>query len=238
MKRTIPLMLLLVAGSVNAEMLEIQYKKFTIILDCDTKSAVEWHYVATKDEGNAERLPDFYFDPNVPSRCQQTSTKTYKNRKGMVKYDRGHLTPANAMDGSKQTIAQSNIMTNVLPQAAVMNRGAWLMTERYVECRRDNSPVTVIGGVFVGTTPPDGDFRLSHGVVAPEAFWKVAYFANDIIAWWVPNSSLATAEMIDSYIVSVEEIERRIGKQIEVPIFLKDKTQLKTNAITSNCDLS
>ncbi|HIG39559.1 MAG TPA: hypothetical protein EYQ14_03340, partial [Gammaproteobacteria bacterium] len=40
------------------------------------------------------------------------------------RYDRGHLVPANHLDYSKKAIKQSNYMTNILPQAANMNRGA------------------------------------------------------------------------------------------------------------------
>ena len=39
-------------------------------------------------------------------------------------------------------------MTNILPQAANMNRGAWLLTEEITECYRDIDELLVIGGVI------------------------------------------------------------------------------------------
>lgn len=63
-------------------------------------------------------------------------------------------------------------MTNILPQVAQMNRGAWLLTEEIVEFR-DIDELLVIGGVIWGNNPADDYFILSHGVKTPDAFWKV-----------------------------------------------------------------
>ena len=221
-----------------SDVYEIQYKGFKIWLDCDSKSAIQWKYQARRDMGNHERYQTFYKDPKLPSKCQQTSVSSYKNPKGKVQYDRGHLVPANAMDSNQLTIKQSNIMTNVLPQVAVMNRGAMLETELWVECRRDKEPITVIGGVYQGNMPHDGDFMISHGITAPEAFWKVAYANNTVIAWWIPNSTDAVAKNIDNYIVTPREIEKRINREIDVPIFLKKNRAPRTNAMTKGCQRS
>jgi DNA/RNA endonuclease G (NUC1) len=43
-------------------------------------------------------------------------------------------------------------MTNILPQAANMNRGTWLLTEEIIECYRDIDELLVIGGVIGGTS--------------------------------------------------------------------------------------
>lgn len=229
--------LTLLSTLAHGQVYEVKYKAFTVWLDCDTRSAVGWKYIAGKHTANYDRSSSFYLDPNIPSKCQQTSTSTYKTPNGSVYYDRGHLVPANAMDSDMVAIKQSNIMTNVLPQAAKMNRGSWLETERWVECRRDIQPVTVLGGVYTGTPPAYGDFSVSHGVIAPEAYWKIAYYGDQLIAWFIPNSPEATANMVDTYIVTVAEIEQKIGRMIDVPIFLKDKKPYSTNAITAGCSL-
>ncbi len=226
------------APAFSAEIYNIQYSGFQIWINCDTKSAVRWKYTARRDTGNHKRYDNFFLSPDIPSRCQQTSVNTYKTGKGQVKYDRGHLVPANAMDSNIVSIKQTNTMTNILPQVAQMNRGSWYQTELYVECRRDREPITVVGGVYTGTMPSNGDFSISHGVIAPEAFWKVAYGSNDIIGWWITNSTEATASKVDDYIVSAQEIERRIGQKIDVPIFLKNKKPTQTNALTAGCKRS
>ena len=106
-------------------------------------------YNAQHDTGNFKPLKSFHVDPNVSSSCQQLSAKTYK-QKGQ-RYDRGHLVPANHLDYSKVTIRQSNFMTNILPQAANMNRGAWLLTEEITECYRDIDELLIIGVYVVKT---------------------------------------------------------------------------------------
>ncbi|EGQ9239452.1 DNA/RNA non-specific endonuclease [Vibrio vulnificus] len=225
---------LMLAFPASAEILQLNYGWFRVQLDCDTKSAVGWQYTASKDTDNFKRHDDFYHDPAVPNRCQQTSQGTYRSS-GTVKYDRGHLVPANAMDSDPDAIRLSNMMTNVLPQAAQMNRGSWYQTELWVECRRDIAPVSVYGGVWQGVPPEGGDFRVSHGIVAPEAFFKIALHVNEIIAWWIPNSPDATKSRIDDYIVTVDEIESKTGLDFPMPSYLKHIRAEATNALTPDC---
>ena len=115
----------------SGDVVRLDYEGFTVWLNCTKRGAVKFRYNAQRDQGNFKRHQQFYFDPNVPKRCQQTSTKPYKH--SGQSYDRGHLVPANHFDYSKKAIKQSNYMTNILPQAANMNRGAWLLTEEIVE---------------------------------------------------------------------------------------------------------
>jgi len=39
-------------------------------------------------------------------------------------------------------------MINILPQAASMNRGAWVLTEEKTECYRDIDELLIIGDVL------------------------------------------------------------------------------------------
>ena len=79
----------------------------------------------------------------------------------------------NHLDYSSAAIKATNNMTNILPQVANMNRGAWLETEEIVERYRDISELLVIGGVIWGNNPSDDYFVKSHGVKTPDAYWKV-----------------------------------------------------------------
>ena len=74
-----------------------------------------------------------------------------------VSHDRGHLVPANNFDNDKTTLKQTNYMVNIMPQAAQMNRGAWLKTEMMVECWRNVVPISVVGGaVYIADCTGDG----------------------------------------------------------------------------------
>jgi endonuclease G len=171
----------------SGNILKLDYEGFTVWVDCEKRGAVKFRYNAQHDTGSAKRSDSFYLDPNVPSECQQTTAKAYGNN-----YDRGHQVPANHLDSSEVAIKQSNFMTNVLPQAANMNRGAWLLTEEIIECYRDIDELLVIGGVIWGNNPADDYFVQSHGVKTPDAYWKVVIRGTGqderAIAWIVPNS--------------------------------------------------
>ncbi|MEI6070128.1 MAG: DNA/RNA non-specific endonuclease, partial [Methylococcaceae bacterium] len=137
----------------SGDILKLDYPGFTVWLDCSKRGAIKFQYVAQRDNGNAKRYDRFFLDPNVPAECQQKTAKAY----GM-NYDRGHQVPANHLDASNEAIKATNTMTNILPQAANMNRGAWLQTEEIVECYRDIAELLVIGGVIWGDNPADDYF--------------------------------------------------------------------------------
>lgn len=217
--------------------LKLDYPGFTIWLDCSKRGAVKFEYVAHYDTGNAARYNNFFLDPNVPAECQQTSSNTY----GM-NYDRGHLVPANHFDVSTEAIKSTNTMTNVLPQAANMNRGAWLLTEEIIECYRDIEDLLVIGGVIWGNDPADDYFVQSHGVKTPDAFWKVVVRgdgqAEEVIAWIVPNTQEAIRSSLDQYLVSVDELELTTGENIPVADFAKHDKPSQSWMIPLGCDKS
>lgn len=139
---SIILLLLTLLSIAAAEVKRLDYEGWTIWLDCDKRGAVKFRYNAQRDQGDFKRRSTFYLDPDVPRRCQQTSTAAYKHPS--ERYDRGHLVPANHLDNSPTAMKQSNFMTNILPQAANMNRGAWLHTEEIIECYRDIDELLVI----------------------------------------------------------------------------------------------
>ena len=215
--------------------LKLDYSGFTVWLDCSERGAVRYQYVAQRDTGNLKRYDKFSLDPKVPKDCQQYSSKAYG-----LKYDRGHQVPANHMDYSGLAIKQTNYMTNILPQAANMNRGAWLQTEKITECYRDIAELLVIGGVIWGTNDADDYFLQSHGVRTPDAFWKVIIRGTgqdeQAIAWIVPNSQDATAKRLDQYLVSVDDIEKVTGEKIPVADYAKHEKLNASWQLPIGCD--
>ncbi|MSP28450.1 MAG: DNA/RNA non-specific endonuclease [Methylococcales bacterium] len=221
----------------SAGIMKLDYEGFTVWLDCSKRGAVKFQYNAQHDTGNAKRSDSFYLDPNVPAECQQTTDKAYGN-----KYDRGHLVPANHLDSSETAIKATNTMTNILPQAANMNRGAWLATEELIECYRDIDELLVIGGVIWGNNSSDDYFIKSHGVATPEAFYKVVIRgkgqSEKAIAWIVPNSQDATRKNLDKYIVTVDDIERITGESIPVADYAKHDKPSESWIIPKGCNKS
>lgn len=224
-------------SSTPSNKMKLDYPGFTVWLDCSKRGAVMFRYNAQRDSGNAKRSSSFFLDPKVPASCQQTSTKGYGN-----KYDRGHLVPANHLDSSPAAIRATNTMTNILPQAASMNRGAWLRTEEIVECYRDIDELLVIGGVIWGNNPSDDFFVKSHGVRTPDAFWKVIVRGSGqserAIAWIVPNSQSAKKANLDQYLVTVDYIEKVTGETIPVADYAKHDKPSASWTIPYGCNKS
>jgi endonuclease G len=221
----------------SSQVMKLDYDGFTVWLDCEKRGAIKFQYNAQRDTGKFPREEKFSLDPNVPAQCQQTTANAYGNS-----YDRGHLVPANHLDYSPSAIKATNNMTNILPQAGNMNRGAWLQTEEIVECYRDISELLVIGGVIWGNNPADDFFIQSHGVKTPDAFWKVIIRgtgqSEQAIAWIVPNSQDATRKNLDKYLVTVHDIERITGEKIPVADYVKDSKPSTSWLVPKGCDKS
>lgn len=206
----------------SAEILEIRYEGFTTWVDCDRRGPVLFHYVTEPDSGNFGRHANYFFDAAVPPRCQSLSRETFQsvltaNNIVGVFYDVGHQAPANHFDGSPTAIRETNHWTNLLPQTASMNRGAWLETEHIIECLRDLVDLEVWGGPVWGSNFEDDYFVDSHGVRTPAAFWKVVIRTDnrDAMAWVIPNG-LAPRSSLDMWIESVATIERLTGLTFDV----------------------
>lgn len=223
------------APSAAASVMQLNYEGFTVWLDCEKRGAVKFQYSVKKDTGTLDRSDSFFLDKNVPANCQQTSASAYGSG-----YDRGHLVPANHMDSSATSIKATNTMTNILPQAANMNRGAWLLTEEIIDCYRDLSNLQIVGGVIWGNNPADDYFIESHGIKTPDAYWKVVIrgsgASEDAIAWIVPNSSDALRKNLDNYLVSIQEIEQKTGEKIPLTNYSKTKKLATSWAIPTGCN--
>ena len=221
----------------SGDILKLDYPGFTVWLDCSRRGAIKFQYVAQRDNGNAKRYDQFFLDPDVPAECQQKTAKAYG-----IKYDRGHQVPANHLDASDEAIKATNTMTNILPQAANMNRGAWLQTEEIIECYRDIAELLVIGGVIWGNNPEDDYFVQSHGIKTPDAYWKVIIRGTGqderAIAWIVPNTQEATRKRLDAYLVSVDEIERVTGEKLPVADYAKHDKPSQSWMIPRGCNKS
>lgn len=223
-----------IPGLQAKEILRVDYEGFTVWVDCERRGAVMFRYNAQRDHGQEKRVRNFHLDKNVPAKCQQLSTNTY--RAPGQRFDRGHLTPANHLDHSKRAIRQSNYMTNVWPQAANMNRGSWLLTEEITECYRDIDELLVLGGpLWLGDTSND-HFVKTHGIRTPDAFWKVIIRQERVIAWLIPNSQEATRKRLDNYLVPVEKIESLTGLDIPVPDYLKTEVPSQSWYIPRGCN--
>lgn len=222
-------------GNKSSGILKLNYSGFSLWIDCAERAPVRFMYNVQHDTGNVKRKDDFSLDPDFPAECQQSSAAAYG-----AGYDRGHQVPANHMDYSELSITQTNYMTNILPQAKNMNRGAWYQTELITECYRDIDELLIVGGVIWGNNTENDLFVRSHGVRTPDAFWKVIIRGvgqdERAIAWIVPNDQSAVINNLDKYLVSVDDIERATNETIPVADYAKHDKPAQSWLIPQGCN--
>ncbi|MBL8275425.1 MAG: DNA/RNA non-specific endonuclease [Pelomonas sp.] len=216
---------------------------FKLTYDCTNRAATRYEYTLTKDTGSAARPSSFYLDPDLPSGCLgQLSTASYASV--VSGWDRGHLVTSNHMDASTTYIKRANYMSNIVPQVSSFNQGIWVEAENVAECYRDLATVYVYGGLVYNDTSNDY-FVSSHGIKTPDYFWKTVITtdatsgATKAISWYIPNK--AGLSSLNSYIVSISELETKIGAAnvgITATATVKAMKPTTTWATPSGCNLS
>ncbi len=186
---------------------------YSLTYDCTNRTALRYDYTLKQDMGTAPRPSSFYLDPDLPQGCGgQFKTSSYTSIQ--AGWDRGHLVTSNHMDASSELIKRANYMSNIVPQVSTFNQGIWLQAENIAECYRDIAPVRVVGGVVYDDESNDY-FLSSHGIRTPDYFWKTILTTDpgtgetQTISWYIPNSP--NLGNLDSYIVSIEELEALVG---------------------------
>ncbi len=128
-------------------------------------------------------------------------------------YDRGHLAPNYAIATRYGREAQEDtfLMSNIAPQKHALNAGPWKALEQRIAT---NYParfgeIWVVAGPVFAASP----IKLKRRVAVPEAFFMIVLDEHEggvrSTAFLMPQS--ATAESLDAYLVSIDEVERRTG---------------------------
>lgn len=222
MKKSFLLVLsLFVSTAINAKIIKKEYNAYSVWVDCETRSPVMVFANAGVDKGNIGRKENFDYAPALNMHCQQTSRSPYSGRFKEGTYHRGHLVNANLFDGSRQLMDETFYMVNIVPQNSVSNLGAWKQTEVIQECWRGDSDAGKPGEImmFAGplyTNSNNDHFLSSHGVPTPDYLWKLLIGKNRYAAWIIPNDRTATKDALDSFLVSINQLERSVGFKLGI----------------------
>jgi endonuclease G len=185
---------------------------------------VSWH-LSTAWKGAALRCNCFTQDVLLPAGYYRATTTNYTG----TGFDRGHLCPSDDRDGSDTDNAATFRMTNIAPQAPLLNQQTWEDLERY--CRTlitEGKELYIIAGSYgVGGTGSLGGTTnsiASGKIFVPGYFWKVIVVlpqgtndlcrvnaATRIIAVAMPNVQSITANPWGYYRTSVDAIESATG---------------------------
>ena len=116
--------------------------------------------------GNADRQDDFRPDPQLPSGWYQVTSSDYTGSG----YDRGHMTPSGDRTRSIPDNSATFLMTNIIPQLAANNQGAWNDFENYLR-----SVVSQGNEIYIFSGVAGNAGTIAQGkIVVPESTWKVA----------------------------------------------------------------
>lgn len=120
--------------------------------------------------GMAAKLPrtgHFFSDPRWSG---GPTLSDYKRKKP---YDRGHMAPSGDQP-TPQAQAETYALSNIVPQASVLNKGIWARLEKKVRvlARREGELFVVTGPAF--HTRPIATLGRDH-VYVPSSVWKAVY---------------------------------------------------------------
>jgi endonuclease G len=187
---------------------------------------ISW-YLASNTMGSVARQDNFRPDDTLPAGWYRVTNTDYTGSG----FDRGHLCPSGDRTATVTDNSATFFMTNMMPQAADNNQGAWEKLESY--CRtlaaQGNELYIIAGSYGVGGTGINGlKNTIANGkVTVPNRTWKVVVVlpnGNDdinrvntntrIIAIDMPNTQGIRNNSWGTYRVSVDFIESKTGYNI------------------------
>ena len=181
---------------------------------------VSWHLDDDWIRSNVEREGSFFMDEKLPKKWKKALPSQYL-RSG---FDRGHLCPAGDRTRSVEDQEATFVMTNIIPQSPLLNRGLWVEVEK--QCRelvRSGKELYIYSGTNgLGGVGENGYAELLiGGVHIPGYVWKVIVVLPEgnrdaaridadtqVITLLIPNRDASTYRPLDEFVVSLAELEK------------------------------
>ena len=141
--------------------------------------------------GSADQERVWEPDPDLAA-SETLEPSDYDGAAKVLGTDRGHLAPLASFRG--EDWQQVNYLSNIVPQRAALNRGAWKELEEHVrDLVRDHGEVFVITGpsyLEPFETLPNADER--HQI--PGGFWKVVMYGDKIESYYFGQDTPSDAD--------------------------------------------
>jgi len=203
---------------------------------------VSWH-LSTAWRGDAQRCNCFTADESLPASFFKVATSNYI-RTG---FDRGHLCPSDDRTASQEDNAATFLMTNMSPQAPILNQQTWESLESY--CRsllsEGKEMYIIAGGYGTGGSGSNGgnSNSIANGKInVPAHFWKIVVVLpvgeNDvkrigkdtrIIAVDMPNQQEVNQHNWQFYQTTIDKLETATGYDFlsNVPVDVQTVLEMK-----------
>ncbi len=191
----------------NVKSQEIKHTGYTTSFNSNWQipNWVAYEHTKEKAEGTVAR-PKMPFLPDPDAKGMKAEHRDYSNSG----YSRGHMAPAGDMKWSEEAMYESFYLSNICPQKAELNDGAWKRLEGRVRALAKEGSVYICCGPIVNESPK----RIGqHKVAVPNQFFKALCMRRkgkwQAIAFLFPNSD-CKGSMFD-YAISVNELEQITG---------------------------
>ena len=140
-------------------------------------------------------------------------------------YDRGHQAPAGNQTQDRVLKDETFYMSNMAPQTPLLNRGLWRQLEektrrwvvRYGRAYEWTGPIRCDAHLRAAVQLQKNCHRntLGDGVAIPVSFYKIILVSDGgdwkALAFVMPNVTIGCPCRLDSYLTSIDEIERETG---------------------------
>ncbi|MGH8542607.1 MAG: DNA/RNA non-specific endonuclease [Gammaproteobacteria bacterium] len=178
--------------------------------------------------GRQDRCDCFTFDPDLPAHFPRYTTAAYTGAGAFHGFgiDRGHLARSFDRTAGSLDNATTFYFTNIVPQAADMNRGPWADLEIQLGdlARLQNREVYIIAGV----AGSQGTVKNEGRITIPASVWKVALILPrdqglenvdshddfDIVAVIMPNVAGISETDWRDYRTTVDGVEAASGYDV------------------------
>lgn len=183
----------------------IEYKGFIMSYDEDSRIPFWVAYELTAEEANGTiGRRNKIFRPDENANVIQADSYDYRGSG----WSRGHMAPAGDFKWDDHAMWDTFYYTNCCPQDEKLNNGSWNVLENKVR-----SWARLFGSVYIVTGPIIGQNQKgkigAHGVVVPDAFFKVVLAFHDEsyhgIAFVMLNNSMPQ-RLSESY-MNINDLE-------------------------------
>lgn len=195
---------------------EICHKNYAVIHSCAVKApvAVFEHLTIATMSGPAKRKDDFRPDPLVTPACSATLADYATVGKT---HDRGHMSPAGNNTTDAIIMSESFFLSNMQPQLANNNRGAWRLLETAERewARQPGTDYYVISGGIWDT----GYTKTGNGLGIPTRLYKIVYEKNSkkVKAYIMPNAVISPATDWPKYETTLANVQSATGMVFKLP---------------------
>lgn len=215
-----------------------------------TANWVSWYLNDEWIGDSFDRQNDFRSDPSLSPNWYMVTPSDYTGSG----FDRGHLCPSADRALTPGDNSATFLMTNIIPQAPDVNRGAWADLEIY--CRKLvglGNELYIIAGQYgeggVGDNNARTVYLADKKLIIPANVWKVILILPQgeddiarvnnqtrVIAVDVPNKNSANAKKWYEYRVSVNDIEAATGLDLLniLPNTVESAVEKKVDSETIN----